>query len=81
MPCISAPVPTVPDPPDGITLAASLPSFSGSLELCCKIASLPVSTPPVALPPGTISALAPLNAILDAARDFLDGQLFPCPKE
>lgn len=81
MPCVSLPAPPVPSLPGGITVAAALPPFSGNIEACCKLVDFPVSTPPVALPPGTIAALAPLNVILDGVRNYFKALGVPCPKE
>lgn len=82
MPCIKAPIPSVPDLPTGISLQAPppvIPDFNA--ELCCKLFNL--TLPP--LPPLAVAfPLAPLqaiNAIKDEVMTVLTQLAFDCPRE
>jgi len=83
MACI--PIPDVPLPtlPDGITIAPTLPSQDFDPALCCKVLNLPVSTPPIGIPPVLLNP--GVNAILKNAikgvQSYIDQLPHDCPKE
>ncbi len=83
MACV--PIPDVPLPtlPDGITIAPTFPTFSFDPTLCCKILQLPLTIPPIAIPPfllntGVNTVIA--NAV-KAVQDYIDQLPHDCPKE
>ena len=85
MGCVAAPLVELPVLGGGLTIAAPLPTFSGDLALCCKIAAF--TTPPIAPILGTISGEAltaiilGLNANLALVKAYLDALIPPCPKD
>lgn len=82
--CIKAPTIALPTLGGGLSIAPpALPSFSGSLDLCCK--QVPWATPtfpPIVLPLVFNGGVAiTLGAALDAVQALLDAIPPACPLE
>ncbi len=84
MACI--PIPELPNPTLGLGLSIeppSLPSFSGDVDLCCKILSFNIVPPPLPLPPFALNAAvtATLNNCIAAVQAYIDALPLDCPSE
>ncbi|HEY3254604.1 MAG TPA: hypothetical protein VGJ91_11670, partial [Polyangiaceae bacterium] len=83
MACV--PIPDVPLPtlPDGITIAPTFPAESFDPSLCCKILKIPITTPPIAIPPAILNpgVNAAIATAIKGVQDYIDKLQHDCPKE
>lgn len=81
--CLSFPFPTLPTLGGGLSLGAAIPSQSFNAELCCKVLSIAVVTPP--LPLGSLvfnpGVMAALNTAIATFNTYHDAFVFNCPFE
>lgn len=82
--CIAAPTITPPTLGGGLSIAPpSLPSFSGSVDLCCKRLPFNIPLPPVPLPPlvmnGAVTTI--FAAAFATIQTYLDALSVDCPLE
>jgi hypothetical protein len=84
LPCVSIPRPPLPQLPAGINLSASIPKPPQLTvpNACCLLPVLPITTPPIPLPPLLVNPafIAGARAALKAAQDYFDGLPLVCPR-
>lgn len=84
MACLEIPIPTLPVLGLGLSIEPpALPSFSGSIDLCCKILQFNIVLPPIPLPPLVFNAstAALMSAATQAIQEFIDQIPLDCPLE
>ena len=83
MACVPIPDVPVPELPAGISIAPTFPSQDFDASLCCKILNIPITVPPIPIPPLLLNPAVntAIATAIKGIQDYLDKLQHDCPKE
>ena len=83
MSCTPIPDIPVPELPAGISITPTFPSQDFDAALCCKVLNIPITPPPLPIPPLLLNPAvnAAIAAAIKGVQEYIDKLPHDCPKE